>query len=99
MNRLRRLDFFAFRLPGLSAEAITDAGAILLARWPGAPSLQALNLSGNAISDAGLAALLESPHLHELSKLEIHGNPVSDAGWHLWGAWIANRTSNRAKPI
>jgi hypothetical protein len=51
-----------------------DAGAAMLAGWPGLSRVRRLSLRDNEIGSAGLAALAASPHATALEALDLGGN-------------------------
>jgi hypothetical protein len=73
---------FRLRTLNLGNNHVTDAGAELLARWPGLEKVEALALDNNRISPAGALALARSPHLGKLRTFWLLNNPVMvSADW------------------
>ena len=57
----------------LSNNDFTAAGVKALSAWPGATSLQWLDVSGNALGASGANALCSSPYLAGLKHLRASG--------------------------
>ena len=74
---LDRLVYLDVSYSGIGAE-----GTKALAAWPGAASLQWLNLSENALTAAGANALIASPHLKNLRHFEATGRGVAKLKSH-----------------
>ncbi len=74
---VRRAAFDRLTCLHLGNNNITAAGAKVLSAWPGAASLQWLDVSGNAIGDAGAHALCASPYLAGLKHLHATGRAVA----------------------
>jgi uncharacterized protein (TIGR02996 family) len=74
-DNLRNLTYLGFY-----TGSVTDAGAALIAAWPGSARLEDLNLHDNPITDAGATALAESPHLGQLRTIQLHDTRITEVG-------------------